>query len=379
MHWVWTDLLIAPSSTRQMLSPINPARAYASCCCILIVLACTQPRESPPAKQAVDHLVLGGTDWIVVSLNGQPPIGGSNITMSFEGGSVSGYGGCNWYGSSYSARDTTVQFGTAESTSRACGTPAGVGQQEEKYHETLRRVAAIRKVDNRIALADRAGETVLMLKPRSRAAMNPADLVGTTWVLRSVNDTVEKNSRITLALRTEEEISGFAGCRGYTGAYSAHKDNIRVTSISMTATECNQGELALLREGQFTTDLSEASHYSQTDSSLEIITAPGRRLIFSAASPLLSQITGDWEKQEETLPPIQLRLWIERDTLRARLRLSGSESAGTATLHGRELRLRLSGRPEQLTGEFVSPKELELRFARGTQTYRLRLIQDGRR
>lgn len=84
------------------------------------------------------------------------------------------------------------------------------------------------------------------------------------------------------------------------------------------------------------------------------------------------QMTGDWEKQEQTLPPIHLRLWLERDTLRARLRLSGSESIGTARLDGRELRLILSGRAEQFTGTLISPNELELRFGRGGRTYRLR-------
>jgi len=90
-----------------------------------------------------------------------------------------------------------------------------------------------------------------------------------------------------------------------------------------------------------------------------------------SASPAMEDITGEWEKQEQTLPPIHLRLWLDRDTLRARLRLSGSESTGKATLNGRELRLDLSGRAEQLTGTLISANELELRFAPG-RAYRLR-------
>jgi hypothetical protein len=91
-----------------------------------------------------------------------------------------------------------------------------------------------------------------------------------------------------------------------------------------------------------------------------------------SASPAREEIIGEWEKQEQTLPPIHLSLWLERDTLRARLRLSGSESIGTARLAGRELRLDLSGRAEQLTGTLVSANELELRFARAGEGYRLR-------
>jgi hypothetical protein len=88
-------------------------------------------------------------------------------------------------------------------------------------------------------------------------------------------------------------------------------------------------------------------------------------------SPGVEEITGEWEKQEQTLPPIHLSLWVERDTLRARLRLSGSESFGTAKLDGRALHLDLSGR-EQLTAKLVSTNQLELRLARTGEGYRLR-------
>jgi len=337
---------------------------------ILFVLACAQPRESrrvelekPPA--------LDGTRWIVTSLNGDRPIAGSNITLSFEGGTISGYDGCNWYGSSYSASDTTLELGPAESTQRKCETPAGVMLQEGKYHEILREVTAVHMAGDRLAMANRAGDTVLLLAPRIRAAMNPDDLIGTSWQLRSVNDTIEKYAPITLTLMSDQ-ISGFAGCRGYAGTYQARGDEIRILSVAMTATECAHGEAALLREGRFTTDLSEASHYVLGGDSLVIVTAPARRLVFTAAAAGsgAAQVTGDWEKEEQTLPPIHLRLWIDGDTLRARLRLSGSEAFGIASFDGRALRLELSGRPEPLTAQLVATNELELGL--GSRTYRLR-------
>jgi hypothetical protein len=91
-----------------------------------------------------------------------------------------------------------------------------------------------------------------------------------------------------------------------------------------------------------------------------------------AGAPDAARVTGDWEKEEQTLPPIHLRLWLERDTLRARLRLSGSESFGTGTFDGRTLRLYLSGRAGPLEADLVSANELTLRFGEGTDAYRLR-------
>ena len=90
------------------------------------------------------------------------------------------------------------------------------------------------------------------------------------------------------------------------------------------------------------------------------------------SAPDSARVTGEWEKEEQTLPPIHLRLWLERDTLRARLRLSGSESFGIGTFDGRTLRLDLSGRAQPIRAELVSENELELRLAEGTDAYRLR-------
>jgi heat shock protein HslJ len=131
-------------------------------------------------------------------------------------------------------------------------------------------------------MTDSGNAVSLTLVPRVRSAMNPADLVGTRWRLRSVNDTMQSgDSAITLQL-TARTMSGFAGCRAYTGTYQAEGDKIGFPSISMTETECNKGEAALLREERFTTDLSEAAHYRLGATELEIATAPGRKLVFVA-------------------------------------------------------------------------------------------------
>ena len=351
--------------------PLRRAATVTSLTGILLVLACNQPGESPVPGRPVNASDLDGTEWIVSSLNDRPLIAGSNITMSFDPESVGGYDGCNWYGSHYTMTDTTVKFESVEATARACGSPAGVMQQEAAYHATLRAVAAIRIVGERLVMADRAGADILTAVPRIRSAMNPADLVGTAWRLRSVNDSATADSSMTLTLSTAGELTGFAGCRAYTGTYLARGDHIGVTSIAMTTTECNDRGAAL-REGRFTTDLSEASYYRLTVDTLEIVTAPGHRLLFARARALREDVVGEWEKIEQTLPPIHLRLWLDRDTLRARLRLSGRESHGTATFDGANLQVDLGQRGGRLTGVPVKADELEVRLPPGSTAYRLK-------
>jgi heat shock protein HslJ len=65
--------------------------------------------------------------------------------------------------------------------------------------------------------------------------MDPGDLLGTEWQLLSWNDSrAITDSVITLAFRTENEIGGSAGCRGYRGAYEANGDRIRFPFPEMT-------------------------------------------------------------------------------------------------------------------------------------------------
>ena len=86
----------------------------------------------------------------------------------------------------------------------------------------------------------------------------------------------------------------------------------------------------------------------------------------------IDEIAGDWQKEEQTLPPISLELVRRGEVLHARLRLSGMESNGTAVLDGATLRVQLPGRDAPLIGTLVSPTELDLGLDSGRPPYRLR-------
>ena len=228
-------------------------------------------------------VTLEGSEWVLTSLEGRPPVAGSRLTLRFTGETAGGYGGCNWYGSSVTVAGARITFGGAQSTQRLCGEPAGVVAQEQRYFDALRRVTRYRVIGGeRLELGNAAGATLAVLARRVPAPMDPAALAGTSWRLHAVDNTVQTASPpATLAL-TAGEISGFAGCREYTGAYQARGDEIRVTSIAMRSTDCAAGDAALLREGRFTTDLSESSNYRLNGDTLEVLTFPGRRLVFVA-------------------------------------------------------------------------------------------------
>ena len=96
----------------------------------------------------------------------------------------------------------------------------------------------------------------------------------------------------------------------------------------------------------------------------------------TANSPTLrvADIVGQWLKVEKSLPPIDLLLTRDGDIVRARLRLSGIEANGTATVDGTQVTLRFPDRAE-LVGKFLSETELELQFDLPPQEQRLRKQQ----
>jgi hypothetical protein len=102
---------------------------------------------------------------------------------------------------------------------------------------------------------------------RERLAMDPEMLVGTSWRLREVRGAsgAEETADTTLTLR-----------------FGRGGDRIYFTSLAMASTECDRGEAALLREGNFTTDLRESTYYRLASGRLELLTHGGRTLTFSS-------------------------------------------------------------------------------------------------
>jgi hypothetical protein len=87
-------------------------------------------------------------------------------------------------------------------------------------------------------------------------------------------------------------------------------------------------------------------------------------LLTSCASPVVpnaDEVIGEWQKPDDSLPPINLVLSRNEGRILARLRLSGVEANGTASVEGTKLRLTLPGR-EDMAGEFLSKSELKLRL-----------------
>ena len=159
---------------------------------VLLAGACTAgaaPDAPPPgAPQSVEALTaegLPGTEWVLVRLNGAPPLPMPPVTLAFTDSTYGGYGGCNWFGGRYVAgADTLRTVGEISSTLRGCAGP--IGDQEQRYVNTLRDVRGFRHAADTLRLHGADRRTVLELVRRRLRAMDPARLQGTRcWLQRS--------------------------------------------------------------------------------------------------------------------------------------------------------------------------------------------------
>jgi heat shock protein HslJ len=262
-----------------------------------LLVACAPATPSPVPTSALE-----GTDWALLSLNGQALLEGTHISIRFKAGELSGFAGCNAYGGGsdsggYVATDDgTLTVSQTAITLMACLSPEGVMEQEQAYIEALRSAARYRLADDRLEIRDAAGETILVFARQERYAMDPAGLPGTAWQLVSMDGREPAaGSEITLAFHDAHRASGHAGCRDYVLGYGAESDELHFHYTGMMGALCS-GDALLEQEGAYTTLLTWVRRYHVTGDRLELHTVRGEVLVYEPlpASAQLSLESPTW-------------------------------------------------------------------------------------
>ncbi len=115
----------------------------------------------PSPTETLNPLV--GSRWHLTSLDGQKPIQGTSITVSFDETTMQGSAGCNTYGGGpdsgpyLAAIDGTLTITQTAITVMGCLEPPGILEQETKYMQVLRQAARYQLVDDRLVIFDKAG------------------------------------------------------------------------------------------------------------------------------------------------------------------------------------------------------------------------------
>jgi heat shock protein HslJ len=82
---------------------------------------------------------------------------GSELSMFFEGGTVSGSAGCNTYNAAYELEDNNIKIGPAAATKKMCDDPKGVMDQEQEFLAALESVAVYKIDGDRIEMRTAEG------------------------------------------------------------------------------------------------------------------------------------------------------------------------------------------------------------------------------
>jgi len=114
-----------------MMAPLALAAMFTLGAC-----ATSAPEEPAMTKPAPAASPLMGGEWTVTSINGQPVIEGSKVTMQFEDGRVFGAASCNRFMGGYTPGDgLTIELSQMASTMMAC--PDALMNQESLFLKTL--------------------------------------------------------------------------------------------------------------------------------------------------------------------------------------------------------------------------------------------------
>lgn len=240
-----------------------------------LLLTCISCGDSDP---------LNNTSWYVVKINSVAVDSDIYISLSFYNGRLEGHDGCNRYSAEYSTGDPDIlnlNLREMAMTMQECIEDENTMKQRSAYCGTLGKASFYEISGNTLIFSDSERQDILVFNRRQVHLMDPADLIGTDWMLASLNDTtVPEGLGISLSFTSGNEASGRAGNYSYRLLdYEAKGDIIRWGIQSG-------------RDGELSTDLerfalnyldsiSTGTHqYNQTEDKLELFTSRGDRLVY---------------------------------------------------------------------------------------------------
>ena len=123
---------------------------------VLLVGCSPSPADSPS---------LEGTQWVLVTLEGEPPLMGTAPSAEFSADQIRGSTGCNHYFGTYAASGSDITISDVASTEMYCMDPEGVMDQEQAFLAVLASAASYRLAGARLELLDATGSVILAFEP----------------------------------------------------------------------------------------------------------------------------------------------------------------------------------------------------------------------
>ena len=176
--------------------------------------------------------------WVLKSINGQDvkeafPNKTPHVTFDFSQGRMSGNGGCNGFGGTFSLNKDEFTGSKIISTMMFCD------NQESSLFKLLDGKSKLTLKGDDLTFSQNGKTTLVFTRAQPLSA---ADLAG-VWKLQSINGKSEAETEIkkmpTLEFNfSERRLSGNAGCNRYNGAFTLENNVLNVTPLVTTRMAC---------------------------------------------------------------------------------------------------------------------------------------------
>ena len=304
---------------------------------------------------------LSGTQWQLVSIDGEPVVPDSIVTLLFgtENDIAGGNGGCNAYGGTYTADETSISISDVFSTFIACEATL---EQELAYFAALQAAERYTIRDGMLTITTSDGAE-LVFEPL-------ITLAGNAWVLTNIgSEAAAQNSRLTLVLNEDGTAVGNGGCNPFRITYTLDQQTIAFDAVVSTRIACadellNAQEIAYLaalesaHSFRLTEDGTLTIGYGAADKTLEFTTQ-----FALAQSPASGEVPAGLERFYEqelafgscasfATPPDELLYVDPFECARLEVPLNYDDPNG-ATMQIGVLRLSAQGEADERIGSLV--------------------------
>ncbi len=184
--------------------------------------------------------ILTGT-WSVSGFNNGrggvvSPIVGTQLTLSFDNGTVSGRAGCNSFRANYTEQNNRIKIGPVAATRMMCADNK-VMTQEQEFLKALESVERWSVQGDHLDMHRADGQRALEGTPAA------APKLAGTWSVTGYNNGREAvvspilGTQLTLSFENGV-VSGRAGCNTFSGTYTTDGNRIKMGTIAVTNMMC---------------------------------------------------------------------------------------------------------------------------------------------
>ena len=253
----------------------GPTLLLAIALLMTVGIACTGARTVPQPEIAVVAEVpeptptvasIDGATWILESVDGQPLIAGTYLTLTINGPQFGGFDGCNSFGGRHESGTPVVKPNGTISVPPFGGTMADcptdtILEQANRYLGVMTQRTRARVADGRLHIIDSSGDVVLVFARQTPLAGRTIELAGTSWRLVDRDGTYGEEPT-TVVFLDDRAAVGTTACRDYSLGYTANADRIRIFYQGMAGSAEGCPRDAVNREHLFIEDFGWANEYS---------------------------------------------------------------------------------------------------------------------